>query len=127
MRALFLLFISVSLAACQTTQTSKPKVASANKQDFLTTGRGLSDGAVDLYQPGTDFFPTAEYPATPRQLSSIPGNQNVVVNDPSVTIYSLDTMEVSEVQTMPLPPLQPPTSLQSNYPSPFDSNGNPVK
>lgn len=126
MKLLYSLLLITALTACQTAQTTRP-VPTPVKQDFLTTGRGLSDGAVDLYQPGTDFLSTAEYPARGRALSSIPGNPNVVVNDPSVTIYSLDTMEVSEVQQMPLPPLQPPTSLQGNYPSPFDSNGNPTK
>ncbi len=126
MKPLFSLFFIIALTACQASQTTKP-ASTPVKQDFLTTGRGLSDGAVDLYQPGTDFLPTAEYPTTGRALSPIPGNPNVVVNDPSVTIYSLDTMEVNEVQQMPLPPLQPPVNLQNNYPSPFDNNGNPVK
>ncbi|PZP56864.1 MAG: hypothetical protein DI586_02295 [Micavibrio aeruginosavorus] len=126
MKPLFSLLILLALTACQTAETTQPKPAPV-KQDFLTTGRGLSNGAVDLYQPGTDFLPTAEYPTTGRALSPIPGNPNVLVNDPSVTIYSLDTMEVNEVQAAPLPPLQPPTSLQGGFPSPFDSNGNPVK
>lgn len=123
-----LMLAILALAACQTHGQATQSKPSGKKQDFLTTGRGLSNGAVDLYQPGTDFLPTAEYPnAGPRSVSPIPGNANVMVNDPSVTIYSLDTMEISEPQPAPLPPLQPPAVVRDTYPSPFDQNGNPIK
>lgn len=118
------------LASCQTAKTHSQKNASAPvKQDFLTTGRGLSKGAVDLYQPGTDFLPTAQYPnAGPRGgASAVPGNPNIAVNDPSVTIYSLDSIEARYPQPAPLPPLQPPSVTRADYPSPFDKNGNFTK
>ena len=122
------LILAFGLSACATHKTVQRKTAAPVKQDFLTTGRGLSNGAVDLYQPGTDFLPTAQFPTTGRNtISPIPGNQNILVNDPSVTIYSLDTMDVSEPKPAPLPPLQPPTVIRGDYPSPFDKNGNPVK
>lgn len=117
------------LGACETSTHTKhaKQNAAPVKQDFLTIGRGLSNGTVDLYQPGTDFLPTEQFPTTGRAVSPIPGNSNIVVNDPSVTIYSLDTMEVSEPQPAPLPPLQPPTNIRGEYPSPFDENGNSTK
>ena len=126
---IFALMLAIlSLAACETHTAASQTRPTGQKQDFLTTGRGLSGGKVDLYQPGTDFLPTAEYPNSgPRSLSPIPGNANIMVNDPNVTIYSLDTMNVSEPQPAPLPPLQPPTVVRADYPSPFDQNGNPTK
>ena len=126
---LLLVVSALGLSACETHREAKaqPKSSAPLKQDFLTTGRGLSNGSVDLYQPGTDFLPTAQFPTTGRAVSPIPGNSNIMVNDPSVTIYSLDTMNVSEPQPAPLPPLQPPTNIKGNYPSPFDQNGNPTE
>lgn len=116
-----------ALAACETHRQAaeEPVAAPALKQDFLTTGRGLSNGAVDLYQPGTDFLPTAQFPTAGRStVSPIPGNPNVVNSDPSVTIYSLDTMNISEPKPAPLPPLQPPSVAKGNYMSPFDDKVN---
>ncbi len=116
----------LGLSACETTSASPPpaKVASRpQKQDFLTLGRDLSKGTVDLYRPGTDFLPdTATGPRLIAPMSPIPGNTNIHVNDPSVTIYNLDTIQIGEVDAMPLPglpDLQPPVSLQADYPSPF--------
>lgn len=123
--------MSLLLAACQTAQKPVAERAPppAVKKDFLTLGRELSDGRVDLYQPGVDFIPNMTAPEGSKftGVSPISGNQNILVNDPSVTIYSLDTMDVSEPSPAPLPPLQPPTSLQGEYLSPFDKNGNPPK
>lgn len=129
--SIFFLAVSIlSLSACETHQhANQQPVRGVVKQDFLTTGRGLSNGAVDLYQPGTDFLPnTGTASVTPgTRISAIPANSNVMVNDPSVTIYNLDVEHVSEPEPAPLPPLQPPTVLRADYPSPFDQNGNPSK
>lgn len=118
------------LSACQTAKKPAERTPPpAVKKDFLTLGRELSDGRVDLYQPGVDFVPNMTAPEGSKfaAISPVPGNQNILVNDPSVTIYSLDTMDISEPAPAPLPPLQPPTSLQGEYLSPFDKNGNPPK
>jgi hypothetical protein len=126
--------LSFALAGCASTAKKEvPKgYVSPQTQDFMATGRGLSKGAVDLYQPGSDFLPTEQFPNSgPRaNISSVPRSASVVSNDPSVTIYSLDTMEVQEPSEPILPPgvpaIQPPLNLQSDYPSPFDKNGNPI-
>ena len=118
----FILGITIlALGACAVQPKEKPQPQSAlTRQSFLMTGRGLSNGAVDLYQPGSDFVtPAPSNPVAGTSVSSIPSNNHVMVSDPSVTIYNLDVEQISEPAPAPLPPLQPPTSLRGDYPSPF--------
>ena len=126
---LSLMLTAMAMTACETAKKQEPRTPPpAVRKDFTTIGRDLSEGRVELYQPGTDFLPTMTAPEGSKfaAISPIPGNQNILVNEPGVTIYSLDTMDISEPQPAPLPPLQAPTNLQEEYPSPFDKNGNPV-
>ena len=152
----FYLGLALMLTACQTAPhkaAQEPQIQAANqRQNFMEIGRGLSHGAVDLYQPGTDFLDAAPQAQMVRgsRISPIPNNPNILVASPNVTIYSLDTMEVREPKPALLPPGVPdveaaaPTDLtnkeqapepsadssnlmttpQDDDSSPFDKNGN---
>lgn len=120
------IFGLIGLTACETHKKAEPQTGRAPvKRDFATLGRDLSQGSVDLYDPSSSILtmPSESLARSTTPVSPIAKSQSVLVNDPSVTIYSLDTMEVSEPAPAPLPPLQPP-SVQKSYPSPFNQNGN---
>lgn len=120
------IFAVLAVTGCDTHKKAAPQTNRAPvKRDFATLGRDLSQGSVDLYDPGASVLtmPSESLARSATPVSPIAKSQSVLVNDPSVTIYSLDTMDISEPAPAPLPPLQPP-NVQKSYPSPFNQNGN---
>ena len=133
--------MSVLLAGCQSGNTVKvarmpagedatvsspaaPQIAmTAPDQSLLSLGRGMSDGSVDIYQPGVSALdvPTIET-FTPRP-SPVPENNGIVVRDSSVTVYSLESvpgavdMSYGEAAPTALTPMHEPVEAPRLYAS----------
>ncbi len=104
------------LTACETHGRADGTGPRIIPQDFLLMGRGLSNNAVDLYDPSATSFniPPVHAGSRPGAVSSIPATNAFVVRDPSVTIYSLDTIRILEPAPAPLPPLNITSADDSN-------------
>lgn len=123
-------------------------------QDVLALGRSLSDGSVDIYDPGVPKFSVTEQQAITPRPDTVPENSGIIVRDPGVTVYSLDSAPMPletdstlaqvapaaappsqyapELTPQPgprgtLPNLQPPIAAQGQHASPFTPDGYFVK
>jgi hypothetical protein len=145
-RVLLLLLSSVlCLSACVTTgkavDRQKTTTQSNNKLSMIDISRGLSDGAVDVYESEGPLL-TKPVPPSGKHFSnaSVPVSKDILTNDPSVVIYDSSTGQPIQTRTEnnllsqdelepPIPPidlpdLQPPVEALGELPSPFDKDGN---
>jgi hypothetical protein len=121
-----LLTIAGALAACTpgtpvASSFSDVMGPSPYQMSLFEMGRGISDGRIDIYEPGTpslDLPPLAEETAKPEErfLDFFPRNRTLLVRDPSVTVYSLILVGLEE-ETLVI-------DDDENYASPFDLEGN---
>lgn len=141
-RILCLLLMSLTLlSGCE---TGKPVGADqkeknkAPKLSMIDISRGLSDGAVDVYESEGPLL-TKPVPPSGKNFaaSSVSKNQDIITTDPDVVIFDVSTgrpvqstaqivpIEIEpEIPPIGLPDLQPPVESLGELPSPFDSDGN---
>ena len=139
---LWLLFISLAfLTACETGKAlnaDKDTKAPSQKLSMIDISRGLSDGAVDVYESSGPLL-TKPVPPSGKNFaaSSVAKNQDIITTDPNVVIFDVSTgrpiqssaqiqpVEMDlEIPPIGLPDLQPPVEALGELPSPFDNEGN---
>lgn len=98
------LTIPVLLAGCQSNTVKVAKLppsgnaapeqqlslTSPEEQSILSLGRGMSDGSVDIYEPGVAKLDVPTIETFNPRPSPVPESNNVIVRDPSVTVFSLE-------------------------------------
>ena len=86
-------------------QQQTVSLTSPDGQDILSLGRGMSNGSVDIYEPGAARLDVPAVEAFSPRPSPVPESNNVIVRDPSVTIYSLEANPVATQSAMALTPM----------------------
>lgn len=131
-----LLVTALTLCGCETqNQAVKQQPASTAKpMDMLSISRGLSHGAVDVYDPSQPLLTMPAPPSASNVYSSpmTSRSQSVPVGDPSVIIYDIDgdtsgmpAPPPGQPETIALPDLQPPSDARGDFASPFDPSVKP--
>lgn len=148
--------MTTALAGCEThqavdqqqTMLQRQPLTAPAQQDILSLGREMSNGSVDIYEPGTNSVDIPTQATFSPRPSPVAENPNIIVRDQDVTVYSLDA-DASAAQLTPLdrepqapaaparqyapeltptpdpqgalPNLQPPIAARGQYASPFTS------
>jgi hypothetical protein len=91
------------------------------QMSLFELGRGVSDGRVDIYEPGV---PTVDLPSYAQETEKpeikprdpFPKTRTILVRDPSVVVYSLAMSGVEDDDVVIIE--------DEHYASPFDLDGN---